>query len=262
MSTGTSTPSVLDCAELCLFTYELPGETALQVAAPLRSANSTSVALVPTVSVVTSNPGAWRDGGLSPGFSLAAPTGWMLTESSSLGGFFGAAFRRQDGCLVVVLNGTDDLRDILIDDFRILQQQIPPQLSYALNFYQRVSSCNAGGAYVAGHSLGGALAIGVSLWFNSACVTFNSPGMASEYSDVVPNPRIPLSRAYEAQVRSRRILAFRTPYDPVSSVSFTGQQIGQVQTLDTTSRIRDRHRMQTCLDAVKARSDLHLPLSL
>jgi hypothetical protein len=261
MSAGASTPSVLDCAELCLFTYDLPGKTALEIGAPFRTANSTSVALTPKADLVKSGRAAWSDSVIAPAGFPESPTGWSLTESSEIGGFFGAAFRRQDGCVVVVFNGTDDLGD-LVDDASIFMRHSPPQLSYAVNFYQRVTSSNGGSAYVAGHSLGGALAIGVSLWFGTACVAFNSPGMATEYSDIVPDPRIPFSRGYEAQIRSGRIFIYRPEYDPVSSVSFTGPHIGQVRTLKTNSPIRARHKMQTCLDAVRADPQLHVPLSL
>jgi hypothetical protein len=176
--------------------------------------------------------------------------------------------RESDHQSLLIIRGTDDLYDGLIDDVQIAFGDVPRQVTAAYNTVAKVGVRQ--NLYIAGHSLGGALAILVGARLNLPVVSFNAPGVmdacldravVNEYGNGLAAIRDAVARCIEGT----RTMNIRITADPVSSFWTTGFQPGSTVELSASAcglSPKCRHGIKTCVDAVKARADASKPLNL
>jgi hypothetical protein len=180
-------------------------------------------------------------------------------------GFYAACYER-GADTALVFRGTDDFWDRLVDDASIASGAMPPQAIAALAVVRSVGL--GSNAYLAGHSLGGALALITAAHAGLPAVTFNAPGVMdscvlSSFSSGG------VSRFFETLgrcVNNPRVRNLRINGDPVSSLFTTGLQAGgQGRTLGAAQCGLDprcRHGVRTCVEEVRREPAYFEPLAL
>jgi len=170
-------------------------------------------------------------------------------------GFYAALFESGSGASVLIFRGTDDLWDGIVDDGTIALGGMPPQALAAL---QVVGSCaSKQNLSLAGHSLGGALALIAAAHSGLPAVTFNAPGVMDSCV-VSARPGKGLRAFLQTVARcaiNSRVRNVRIDGDPVSSFFTTGFQVGRgASALSAPQCGLDplcRHGIRTCIAAVR-----------
>lgn len=180
---------------------------------------------------------------------------------------FCAAFFEKGEEQALVYRGTDDLFDGLVDDSSIALGGAPLQTLPALLVAQ-VGGLKAGG-YIAGHSLGGALAVIAAAHSGRPAVTFNAPGVMDGCILVSGTGLASGVEGFLAMVArcvfNQRLRNIRIGGDLVSSWLTTGRQPGRTTTLSAAQCGLDalcRHQMRTVLAQMEPRDEYHAKLSL
>lgn len=181
---------------------------------------------------------------------------WKLADFRKEGGFYAALYARiGGGGRVLAFRGTDDWTDVLSDDFSIAAGGVPPTVRLAL----QMPIGNVRDMMVAGHSLGGALAIIAAARFGVPAVTFNAPGVMDSCLATSPGAATSGLRALLLMVTrclvGQRVHNVRINADPVSSPWLTGMQPGVRQTMAAPQcglNLKCRHGIRTCVEAVRS----------
>jgi len=180
---------------------------------------------------------------------------WNRAQCHDLLGFQACVYKQITGPSVLAIRGTDDAWDGLVDDVQIASGWMPPQARLAIDKARPLR-----GAWVTGHSLGGALAVITASHAGLPAVSFNAPGVmdACVQSSAFAMAQGP--KAFFAVVQrcvaGTNIRNIRIAGDLVSSFFTTGLQSGRTAehsapacgSLDALCR----HEMDTVLSAVLA----------
>lgn len=191
---------------------------------------------------------------------------WSRDQFWSRSSFFAALYTRPGSCRVLAFRGTDDLLDGLSDDLSIARGSVPPTVSDANEAVGKLGNSNL---LVTGHSLGGALAVIAACGYKLPAVTFNAPGvmdsciLAHSYTATTTGGLRGLMLLLSRCITGPQVRNIRIDADPVSSFFTTGFQAGSTQTYGGSQCGIDllcRHKIDTCVNAVRARSDGFKPV--
>ncbi|MBN8460658.1 MAG: DUF2974 domain-containing protein [Verrucomicrobia bacterium] len=237
-------PNVVELAHLCAASYEDITEVLVPVLPGAGAAAGSSSA----------PPPIFRPSGICSPPPVDRDSVWRRAGvHSNRAGYHASLYVKGDQ-RVIAFRGTDDLMDTLVDDVSITAGLIPPQ---AIAAARTVGTwVGTGNTYLTGHSLGGALAILSTTYFNRPCVSFNAPGVRdlcvrmSSHQSALDRTMSAVSRC----VNNPRVLNIRVDGDPVSSFFTTGFQAGgDARSYSGASCGLDalcRHGIRTCINAV------------
>jgi hypothetical protein len=183
---------------------------------------------------------------------------WTRADHWKTLNFYAALYAKAGGGgRVLAFRGTDDLLDGISDDAEIAFGGIPPTVLAAL----QIPITGTNGLLLAGHSLGGALAIITAARRNLPAVTFNAPGVMDSCLATTPTQAASGLRQFFNMVArcvvNSRVKNIRINADPVSSVFTTGLQPGARKEYSAPQCGLDllcRHGIATCVSAVRAES--------
>src|SRR5262245_11885828 len=158
-----------------------------------------------------------------------SPQGWrrQLWRADAACGFFGAVYQTGQ-CTVVAFRGSQDRKDFLDADLDIALRSVPlKQMEAAVNLFNVARTVASEAITLTGHSLGGGLAQVVACYGKVRAVTFNAPGVKSQWkSHCKLNPQN--SVPGDAWLNSS-IVNVRVRKDAVRAG--TGEHLGSVHTI-------------------------------